>query len=94
MGWFDSVKNAVSSAASSVASSFHRDGATTRFCEKLPIIGYGVAGIQKIAGNDEHAKRAVATAVDAWKRLDIVVANSAIAMCAADSELNFWSMSV
>ncbi|VDC03066.1 unnamed protein product [Peniophora sp. CBMAI 1063] len=79
MGWFDSVKNAVSSAASSVASSFHRDGATTRFCEKLPIIGYGVAGIQKIAGNDEHAKRAVATATNST----IALGGAAAGFCVA-----------
>ena len=79
MGWFDKVKSAVSSAASSVASSFHRDGATTRFCEKLPIIGYGVAGVQKLAGNDEHAKRAVATATNST----IALGGAAAGFCVA-----------
>ncbi|KAE9403523.1 hypothetical protein BT96DRAFT_1080185 [Gymnopus androsaceus JB14] len=43
-----------------ITSPFTRDGAATCFCERFPILGYGVAGIQKLAGNDEHAKRALA----------------------------------
>ncbi|TRM69619.1 hypothetical protein BD626DRAFT_474778 [Schizophyllum amplum] len=42
-----------------------RDGSVTTFCEKLPVIGYGVAAIQLIAGNPEHAKRAAATSTNA-----------------------------
>ena len=38
-----------------------RDGSVTVFCEKLPVVGYGVAAVQAISGNGEHAKRAVAT---------------------------------
>ncbi|KAL1799778.1 hypothetical protein ACET3X_000120 [Alternaria dauci] len=49
---------------SGLVDAFSRDGKATRFCEKLPIIGHATAGIQLLAGNKEHAKRAAATATN------------------------------
>ena len=49
---------------SSIADAFSRDGSATRFCEKLPVIGHVTAGVQLLAGNPEHAKRAAATATN------------------------------
>jgi hypothetical protein len=49
---------------SGIADAFSRDGGATRFCEKLPVIGHVTAGIQLLAGNPEHAKRAAATATN------------------------------
>ncbi|KAF9164133.1 hypothetical protein BGX21_000846 [Mortierella sp. AD011] len=46
---------------SSISDAFSRDGSVTCFLEKVPIVGYGVAGVQAIAGNTDHAKRALAT---------------------------------
>ncbi|KAK4649148.1 uncharacterized protein QC761_116455 [Podospora bellae-mahoneyi] len=53
MGFFDSIANA-----------FSRDGIATRILEKVPVVGYGVAGVQALAGNTEHAKRALATSTN------------------------------
>lgn len=50
MGFWDSISDA-----------FSRDGVVTTFCEKIPIVGHATAGIQALAGNSEHAKRALAT---------------------------------
>ncbi|CAN9080904.1 unnamed protein product [Alternaria sp. RS040] len=49
---------------SGIADAFSRDGSATRFCEKLPVIGHVTAGVQLLAGNPEHAKRAAATATN------------------------------
>ncbi|KAF9995952.1 hypothetical protein BGZ80_007383, partial [Entomortierella chlamydospora] len=45
---------------SSIADAFSKDGAATHFFERIPVVGYGVAGVQAIAGNSEQAKRALA----------------------------------
>ncbi|KAK5997585.1 hypothetical protein PT974_02948 [Cladobotryum mycophilum] len=37
-----------------------RDGPFATFCEKIPFVGYVVAGVQEAAGNEDQAKRAVA----------------------------------
>lgn len=50
MGFFDTIANA-----------FSRDGVVTTICEKIPVIGHVTAGVQALAGNPEHAKRALAT---------------------------------
>ncbi|KAJ3909657.1 hypothetical protein F5879DRAFT_984492 [Lentinula edodes] len=42
-----------------------RDGSLTTFCERLPLIGYGVTAVQLIEGNPDHAKRAAATSTNA-----------------------------
>lgn len=42
-----------------------RDGPVTVFCERLPVVGYGVALGQLIAGNGDHAARAFATSTNA-----------------------------
>ena len=47
MGFFDSIADA-----------FSRDGIATKFTEKIPVVGYVTAGVQAIAGNPDHAKRA------------------------------------
>lgn len=47
-----------------MGNSFSRDGSVTRVLEKVPIVGYGVAGVQALAGNPEHAKRALATSTN------------------------------
>ncbi|KAI0445135.1 hypothetical protein F4803DRAFT_509522 [Xylaria telfairii] len=39
---------------------FDREGAVTKFFERVPFVGFVVAGIHSLAGNDEHAKRALA----------------------------------
>jgi hypothetical protein len=44
----------------SIADAFSRDGAVTRFTEKIPVVGLVTAAVQGIAGNGEHAKRALA----------------------------------
>ncbi|KAG9192881.1 hypothetical protein G6011_11615 [Alternaria panax] len=49
---------------SGIADAFSRDGSATRFCEKLPVIGHVTAGVQLLAGNSDHAKRAAATATN------------------------------
>ncbi|CAN9172085.1 unnamed protein product [Alternaria alternata] len=49
---------------SSIADAFARDGSVTLICEKLPVIGYVTAGVQLVAGNPDHAKRAAATATN------------------------------
>ncbi|RYO01820.1 hypothetical protein AA0120_g1 [Alternaria tenuissima] len=49
---------------SGIADAFSRDGSATRFCEKLPVIGHVTAGVQLLAGNPDHAKRAAATATN------------------------------
>ncbi|KAF9119981.1 hypothetical protein BGW39_011754 [Mortierella sp. 14UC] len=41
-----------------------RDGKFTRFLEKIPIVGYGVAAVQAATGNPDHAKRALATSTN------------------------------
>lgn len=53
MGFWDSITEA-----------FHRDGAATRFLEKVPVVGYGVAAVQAISGNGDHAMRAVASSTN------------------------------
>ena len=53
MGWFDSI-----------AEAFSRDGSVTRIAEKLPVVGTFTACIQGIAGNEDHAKRALATSTN------------------------------
>ncbi|KAL5589122.1 hypothetical protein FOBRF1_015650 [Fusarium oxysporum] len=50
MGFFNSIANA-----------FSKNGAVTKFCEQIPVVGHVTAGIQAIAGNTEEAKRALAT---------------------------------
>ncbi|KAI1748341.1 hypothetical protein F4782DRAFT_542925 [Xylaria castorea] len=40
--------------------SFDREGAVTKFFERVPFVGFVVAGIHALAGNEEYAKRAVA----------------------------------
>jgi hypothetical protein len=44
----------------SIANAFSRDGVVTRFTEKIPVVGLVTAAAQGIAGNGEHAKRALA----------------------------------
>ncbi|KAI0467785.1 hypothetical protein F4859DRAFT_506508 [Xylaria cf. heliscus] len=39
---------------------FDREGAVTKFFERVPFVGFVVAGIHALAGNEEYAKRAVA----------------------------------
>ncbi|CAL1703199.1 unnamed protein product [Somion occarium] len=39
---------------------FDRDGFFARFFERVPFVGFVIAGIQFLAGNEEHAKRALA----------------------------------
>ncbi|KAF5563483.1 cnvh-domain-containing protein [Fusarium napiforme] len=46
---------------SSIADAFSKNGAVTKFCEQIPVVGHVTAGIQAIAGNTEEAKRALAT---------------------------------
>ncbi len=53
MGFFDFV--------SDIGDAFSKNGAVTRFCEQIPIVGHATAGIQALAGNGEEAKRALAT---------------------------------
>ncbi|CAF4910652.1 unnamed protein product, partial [Rotaria sp. Silwood2] len=48
-----------------MGSSFSKDGAVTKFVEKVPVAGYGVSAVHAIAGNQEHAKRAAANATNA-----------------------------
>ncbi len=43
-----------------ITDAFSRDGTVTKICEKIPIVGHVTAGVQYIAGNEEHAKRALA----------------------------------
>ncbi|PPQ99465.1 hypothetical protein CVT26_014281 [Gymnopilus dilepis] len=54
MGFFDTISSA-----------FSRDGAATKFTEKIPVVGLVTAGVQAIAGNGDHAKRALATSLNA-----------------------------
>ncbi|KAK6003130.1 hypothetical protein QM012_000975 [Aureobasidium pullulans] len=42
-----------------------RDGAVTRFTEKIPVVGLVTAAVQAAAGNEEHAKRALANQANA-----------------------------
>ncbi|KAK0664634.1 hypothetical protein QBC41DRAFT_283636 [Cercophora samala] len=49
---------------------FDRDGPVAKFFEGVPFVGFIVAGIQALAGNEEHAKRALA-----------ICANSSIVCC-------------
>ncbi|KAJ4336578.1 hypothetical protein N0V87_005286 [Didymella glomerata] len=37
-----------------------KDGALTKICESIPIVGTATAGIHALAGNGDHAKRALA----------------------------------
>ncbi|KAG0057600.1 hypothetical protein BGZ89_001828 [Linnemannia elongata] len=53
MGFWDTITGA-----------FSRDGDATRFLEKIPLVGYGVAGVQALTGNPDHAKRALATSTN------------------------------
>ena len=50
MGFFDDIADA-----------FSKNGAVTRFCENIPVVGHATAGIQALAGNTEEAKRGLAT---------------------------------
>lgn len=43
-----------------MGSPFEKDGEATQFCEKLPIIGYGVAAVHTANGDIEQARRATA----------------------------------
>ena len=44
-----------------IAAAFSKNGAVTKFCEKVPVVGHVTAGVQALAGNGEEAKRALAT---------------------------------
>jgi len=43
-----------------IGDAFSRVGVVTRFTEKIPVVGLATAGVQALAGNGEHAKRALA----------------------------------
>ena len=43
-----------------MGSPFEKDGEATQFCEKLPVIGYGVAAVHTVNGDVEQARRATA----------------------------------
>ncbi|KAG7098369.1 hypothetical protein E1B28_000327 [Marasmius oreades] len=43
-----------------MGNSISKDGAVTRVCESIPVVGTVTAGIQALAGNTEQAKRALA----------------------------------
>ncbi|KAJ9645336.1 hypothetical protein H2201_008414 [Coniosporium apollinis] len=59
---------------SSIADAFSRDGVVTTFCEKIPVVGHVTAGIQALAGNPDHAWRALATSTGALGTLGGIVA--------------------
>ncbi|KAG9064532.1 hypothetical protein KI688_003722 [Linnemannia hyalina] len=47
-----------------ISDAFSRDGSVTCILEKIPVVGYGVATVQAITGNPDHAKRALATSTN------------------------------
>ncbi|KAF8316324.1 hypothetical protein DL93DRAFT_769306 [Clavulina sp. PMI_390] len=48
-----------------MGNSVSRDGAVTKFTEKIPVVGLITAAVQAASGNSEHAKRALANQANA-----------------------------
>ncbi|KAI8900126.1 hypothetical protein BC833DRAFT_618811 [Globomyces pollinis-pini] len=53
MGFFDSI----GSAFDTIGDAFSKDGAVTKVCARIPVVGHGVSVIHMIAGNEEEARR-------------------------------------